>query len=68
MYVESETILFTIYQMAPKAWKKLQQFAYLFYLLMFVHILAFEIPKAMRGVEGYTRCLCVFFVVFKLPF
>ena len=21
---------------------------------MFVHILAFEIPKAMRGVEGYT--------------
>ncbi len=51
-------------KMAPKAWKKLQQFAYLFYLLMFVHILVFEIPKAMRGVEGYTLNVFAYSLVF----
>ncbi len=51
-------------KMNPKSWKRLQQFAYLFYLLMFVHILAFEIPKAMRGIEGYALNVFAYSLMF----
>ncbi len=51
-------------KMNPKSWKKLQRLAYLFYLLTFIHILAFEMPKALRGVKGYALNVFVYFVVF----
>ncbi len=51
-------------KMNPKSWKKLQRLAYLFYLLTFIHILAFEMPKALRGVKGYALNVFVYFVFF----
>ena len=51
-------------KMNGKTWKKLQRFAYLFYGLMFIHILAFEIPKAMRGVKGYAVNVFAYSLVF----
>ena len=51
-------------KMNPKAWKNLQRFAYLFYALMYLHILAFEIPKAMRGVKGYAVNVFAYSLVF----
>lgn len=51
-------------KMNPKAWKNLQRFAYFFYALMYLHILAFEIPKAIRGVEGCTVNVFAYSLVF----
>ena len=51
-------------KMNGKSWKKLQRFAYLFYALMFIHILAFEIPKAMRGLKGYAVNVFAYSLVF----
>lgn len=51
-------------KMNPKTWKNLQRFAYLFYLLMIAHILFFEIPKAMRGIEGYAVNVFAYSLVF----
>jgi DMSO/TMAO reductase YedYZ heme-binding membrane subunit len=51
-------------KMDPKRWKKLQRFAYLFYALMYLHILAFEIPKAMRGISGYMVNVFAYSLVF----
>ncbi|MCR5556542.1 MAG: FMN-binding protein [Butyrivibrio sp.] len=51
-------------KMNPKAWKNLQRFAYLFYALMYLHILAFEIPKAMRGTPGYAVNVFAYSLVF----
>ena len=51
-------------KMNGKTWKKVQRFAYLFYALMFIHILAFEIPKAMRGVKGYAINVFAYSLVF----
>ena len=51
-------------KMNPKRWKNLQRFAYLFYALMYLHILAFEIPKAMRGISGYAVNVFAYSLVF----
>lgn len=58
------SFMFIRKKMNPKSWKRLQRMAYLFYLLTFVHILAFEMPKALRGVKGYPLNVFVYFVVF----
>ncbi len=62
LFVTSFTVIRK--KMNPKSWKKLQRLAYLFYLLTFIHILAFEMPKALRGVKGYALNVFVYFVVF----
>lgn len=36
-------------KMAPKRWKKLQRWAYLFYLLIYVHVLILFIPRIHMG-------------------
>lgn len=51
-------------KMNPKRWKNLQRFAYLFYALMYLHILVFEIPKAMRGLSGYAVNVFAYSLVF----
>ncbi len=51
-------------KMNPKRWKNLQRFAYLFYALIYLHILAFEIPKAMRGISGYAVNVFAYSLVF----
>lgn len=62
LFVTSFTVIRK--KMNPKSWKKLQRLAYLFYLLTFIHILAFEMPKALRGVKGYALNVFAYFVVF----
>ena len=39
-------------RMAPQAWKRLQKLAYLFFALIFVHILFYLLPPAMAGGLG----------------
>ena len=48
----------------PKTWKKIQRLAYVFYVLIYVHIMVLFVPKAQRGAEGYFLNILVYSVVF----
>ena len=48
----------------PKKWKKIQRFAYLFYALIYAHIMVLFVPKANRGIEGYFFSIIVYTAVF----
>ena len=39
----------------PRCWKQLQRFAYLFYGLIYVHVLVLYLPPALCGMEGYAH-------------
>ncbi|MCR5428137.1 MAG: FMN-binding protein [Lachnospiraceae bacterium] len=51
-------------KMAPKTWKKLQRWAYLFYALIFGHIIFFTGKYALLGRAGYRLNLAVYSFVF----
>lgn len=51
-------------KMDPKKWKKIQRFAYLFYALIYAHIMVLFVPKAHRGIEGYFFSILVYTAVF----
>lgn len=51
-------------KMAPKAWKKLQRWAYLFYALLCCHILLLTIPMAARGDSAYRLTVFVYGAIF----
>lgn len=51
-------------KMDAKKWKKLQRMAYVFYALTFLHIMAFEMPKARSGNIRYLLNVSVYFIVF----
>lgn len=51
-------------KMNGKSWKKLQRFAYLFYALVYAHIILFTVTKALNGREGYALSLGVYTAVF----
>lgn len=51
-------------KMKPKSWKKLQRSAYVFYGLVFVHILLINIPYARRGMNEYIFNVAVYSIVF----
>ena len=51
-------------KMQPKTWKKIQRAAYIFYALIYIHIMVLFIPKANRGTEGVFFGIAVYSVVF----
>lgn len=48
----------------PKTWKKIQKSAYLFYTLIYVHILILDIPKARSGNKEYLFNVMAYSVIF----
>ncbi len=51
-------------KMNAKSWKKIQRLAYIFYALIYVHILVLFIPKAQKGRDGYFLSILVYSAVF----
>ncbi len=50
--------------MNPKSWKKLQRPAYVFYGLLYCHILLLTVPGALKGDRGYLLTVFVYSAVF----
>ncbi len=51
-------------KMNAKTWKKIQRLAYIFYALIYVHILVLFVPKAQKGREDYFLSILVYSAVF----
>ncbi|MGE4548388.1 MAG: FMN-binding protein [Intestinibacillus sp.] len=51
-------------KMKAKSWKRLQRSAYLFYALIYVHVLLMMVPGARDGRAGYLSSIVVYSVVF----
>lgn len=51
-------------KMQPKKWKQLQRSAYVFYGLMYVHIMLINVPLARNGAASYVINVVVYSVVF----
>jgi DMSO/TMAO reductase YedYZ heme-binding membrane subunit len=47
-------------RMRPQSWRRLQRFAYLFFALIFVHILFYLLPPALAGSTGAAISLAVY--------
>ncbi|HPY85712.1 MAG TPA: FMN-binding protein [Ruminococcus flavefaciens] len=50
----------------PKKWKNIQRFAYIFYALIYAHIMVLFVPKAKLGQEGYMFSIIVYTLVFAV--
>lgn len=48
----------------PKKWKALQRWAYLFYALVYLHVLLLAIPNLLKGRTAYTVNLLVYSLVY----
>lgn len=48
----------------PKKWKALQRWAYLFYSLVYIHVLLLTIPNLLRGRTSYLVNLLVYSAVY----
>ncbi len=55
-------------KMSGKNWKNLQKLAYIFYALMYIHVLLLAIPYALKGRSGYTLMVVVYSVIFAVYF
>lgn len=51
-------------KMSGVAWKKLQRLAYLFYLLLFIHVMLLMIPGALDKKAGYELTVFVYIFIF----
>ena len=51
-------------KMNAKKWKNIQRAAYVFYALIYLHIIILFIPKAKAGIEGYFLSCLVYTAVF----
>ncbi len=51
-------------KMNAKTWKKIQRLAYLFYAMIYIHIMVLFVPKAQKGRDGYFLSVLVYSVVF----
>ena len=51
-------------KMDGKRWKKLQRLAYVFYVLLFLHVMLLTVPRAISGAEGYDITVFVYSFVF----
>ena len=51
-------------RMAPKKWKKLQRLAYVFYALLYIHILLLNLPSARNGSFTANLNVALYSVVF----
>jgi DMSO/TMAO reductase YedYZ heme-binding membrane subunit len=52
--------------MSPKSWKRLQKLAYLFFGLIYLHIILFLLPSALAGSQTIVISLSVYTVMFAL--
>ena len=50
----------------PQKWKKLQRWAYLFYALIYIHVVLLLLPHALTGQPAYAVSVAVYSVVFAL--
>ncbi len=50
--------------MVAKNWKRLQRWAYLFYGLLYCHIMLLAVPNAINGRAGYALTVFVYSLVF----
>lgn len=53
-------------KMKPKTWKNIQRTAYLFFALIYVHVLVLYLPRAIRGTDGYLLTVTVYTAVWAL--
>lgn len=51
-------------KMNPKLWKKLQRSAYLFYALIYFHVMVLFMPMAKAGRPGYFLSILLYSIVF----
>lgn len=51
-------------KMNAKLWKKIQRTAYIFYGLIYIHVMTLCVPMAKAGREGYLFSILVYSVVF----
>lgn len=51
-------------KMKPKLWKQIQRAAYVFYALIYVHVMILSIPSAISGKSGYLLTVAAYSVVF----
>ena len=51
-------------KMNAKTWKKIQRLAYLFYAMIYIHIMVLFVPKAQKGREGYFLSVLLYSAVF----
>ncbi|WP_028517905.1 FMN-binding protein [Ruminococcus flavefaciens] len=51
-------------KMNAKTWKRIQRLAYLFYAMIYIHIMVLFVPKAQKGREGYFLSVLVYSSVF----
>ena len=51
-------------KMNAKTWKKIQRLAYVFYALIYVHIMVLLVPKARKGRDGCFLSILVYSAVF----
>lgn len=53
-------------RMKPKTWKNIQRTAYLFFALIYVHVLVLYLPRAVRGTDGYLLTVMTYTAVWTL--
>ncbi len=53
-------------RMKPKTWKNIQRAAYLFFALIYVHVLVLYVPRAIRGTDGYLLTVMTYTAVWTL--
>lgn len=51
-------------RMNAKLWKKIQRAAYIFYALIYVHVMLLTVPMARAGREGYIFSILMYSLVF----
>ncbi len=51
-------------KMRPKRWKSLQRFAYLFYALIYTHVMLLSVPNVLKGRTTYIINVLVYSIVF----
>ncbi|WP_176754421.1 MULTISPECIES: FMN-binding protein [unclassified Pseudobutyrivibrio] len=51
-------------KMKAVTWKKLQRTAYVFYALLFVHVMMLMVPPALKGAKGYDITVFVYVFIY----
>ncbi|MGM9522499.1 MAG: FMN-binding protein [Oscillospiraceae bacterium] len=51
-------------KMNGKSWKRLQRLAYMFYGLLYIHIMLLTIPAVLSGKSGYTMTVLIYSAIF----
>ncbi len=51
-------------KMNPKLWKNIQKTAYIFYTLIYVHVMTVFVPRSKAGHEGYLLDIIVYSLIF----